>query len=71
MSHNYMSISKWYTPRKGRTETLIMSGTFTVEELYDAGKKIQKKIPLKNKHMMTMGLPENTALPDNILELIQ
>ena len=70
MSHNYMSISKWYTPRKGRTETLIMSGTFTVEELYDAGKKIQEKIPLMNTQM-NIGKPEDTALPDNILELIQ
>ena len=70
MSHNYMSISKWYTPRKGRTETLIMSGTFTVEELYNECQKIQKKIPLINTQM-NIGLPENTALPDNILELIQ
>ena len=70
MLHNYMSISKWYTPRKGRTETLIMSGTFTVEELYDAGKKIQEKIPLMNTQM-NIGKPEDTALPDNIIELIQ
>jgi len=70
MSHNYMSISKWYTPGEGRTETLSMSGIFTVEELYNECQKIQKKIPLMNTQM-NIGKPEDTALPDNIIELIQ
>ena len=70
MKNNYVSISKWYTPRKKRVETLVISGTFTAEELYDAGQKIQKKIRVVN-HQMVIGQPQDTPLPDSILGRIQ
>jgi len=65
MTHNYVFINDFYTPGK-----LIMSGTFTVEELYDAGQKIHKKISLVSSQM-NIGRPQDTALPDDILNRIQ